>query len=194
MTRNLVPWGPTMQNLGSLACTVWAVGGVVRKCCCTSYIRRKLVFHSGMVTGRSMSRRVTHRTAWEPVRCNPVKKPSQFSTYQTDQTDQNRQKVKVFNFRVFHPIGKKNRRTYFDHVFLTSGCHNLLTDQPDQPKRVQDKGTIVVAATIYFHPIMMEFKKSVTQFRRWPLFFSDLVYLPLFPYSFKWPIGNHLKC
>ena len=27
----------------SLACSVWAVGGVVRKCCCTSYIRRKLV-------------------------------------------------------------------------------------------------------------------------------------------------------
>ena len=27
MTRNLVPWGPTMQNLRSIACTVWAVGG-----------------------------------------------------------------------------------------------------------------------------------------------------------------------
>ena len=44
MAQNLVPWGTTMQNLGSLACSVWAVGGaVVRKCCCTSYIRRKLV-------------------------------------------------------------------------------------------------------------------------------------------------------
>ena len=33
-----------MQNLGSLACSVWAVGGGgVRNCCCTSYIRRKLV-------------------------------------------------------------------------------------------------------------------------------------------------------
>ena len=27
VAQNLVPRGPTMQNLGSLACSVWAVGG-----------------------------------------------------------------------------------------------------------------------------------------------------------------------
>ena len=27
MTRNKLPWGLTMQNLKSLACSVWAVGG-----------------------------------------------------------------------------------------------------------------------------------------------------------------------
>ena len=38
------PLGSTMQNLGSLACSVWAVGGGgVRKCCCTSYIRRNII-------------------------------------------------------------------------------------------------------------------------------------------------------
>ena len=26
VAQNLVPWGPTMPNLGSLVCSVWAVG------------------------------------------------------------------------------------------------------------------------------------------------------------------------
>ena len=27
VAQNLVPWGPTMKNLVSLACSVWALGG-----------------------------------------------------------------------------------------------------------------------------------------------------------------------
>ena len=53
---NLFPQGTSMQNLRSLACPVWAVGGVVRKSVCAFYIRRKSVEYRHASCRRGLAR------------------------------------------------------------------------------------------------------------------------------------------
>ena len=47
VAQNIFTSRPYMSNFRSLACSVWAVGGVVRKSVCAFYIRRKSVPFQG---------------------------------------------------------------------------------------------------------------------------------------------------